>query len=399
MTTTRNLLFIFFCLNITVQFSFAQGIDFYKGTFEEAKAEAKKLDKIIFVDGYTTWCGPCKRLAANVFPKEKVGDYFNKNFINLKLDMEKGEGKDFAKQYKVRSYPTLFWLDYNGKIVHKITGGRSVDGLIAEGKKANRPSEREMLAMKSKYDEGNRDVEFLYTYIEALRSTNKGFSDELNTYFQKLTKDQIAEKKNLELIFGTTENISSVSLPFLVAYKANIITNYSQVKYEKKIDGIIKESLEKAAKQKDDALFEKVKDLIRSDRMTAYEEEIQELTLEYYQLSKDWERFANTVELNIKNFKKDPKALDNFAWKGYMNFSNRDLLKMAEDWSSKSLKLEDKYYNNNTFAYLLYKQGALNDALRVAEHAVELAQIEGVRSVAAEGLVVRIKSEINGQGD
>ena len=67
----------------------AQGIEFFKGTWEEALAEASAKEKLIFVDAYAVWCGPCKRMAKNVFTQDKVGEFFNKNFVNMKIDMEK----------------------------------------------------------------------------------------------------------------------------------------------------------------------------------------------------------------------------------------------------------------------------------------------------------------------
>lgn len=94
-------------VNCTV-LSFAQGIEFFHGTWEEVKAKAKEADKLVFVDAYTTWCGPCKRMAANIFPLPEVGEFYNANFINYKLDMEKGEGPDFARKYGVRAIPPLY---------------------------------------------------------------------------------------------------------------------------------------------------------------------------------------------------------------------------------------------------------------------------------------------------
>ena len=69
-----------------------KGIEFYEGNFNDALAKAKYENKIIFMDAYASWCGPCKKMAANVFTDEKAGEYFNANFVNLKMDMEKGKG-------------------------------------------------------------------------------------------------------------------------------------------------------------------------------------------------------------------------------------------------------------------------------------------------------------------
>ena len=65
-----------------------QGITFFKGSFNEALAEAKKQNKPLFVDFYATWCVPCKRMAKEVFTLPEVGEYFNSRFISLQIDAE-----------------------------------------------------------------------------------------------------------------------------------------------------------------------------------------------------------------------------------------------------------------------------------------------------------------------
>ena len=59
----------------TLNIAKAEGIEFFEGTFKEALDKAKLEGKIVFVDAYTTWCGPCKRMSKNVFPKKEVGDF------------------------------------------------------------------------------------------------------------------------------------------------------------------------------------------------------------------------------------------------------------------------------------------------------------------------------------
>ena len=112
------------------------GIQFFHGTFAEAKALAKSQDKLIFVDAYTTWCGPCRLMASQTFTQPSVGEYFNKNFVNLKMDMESGEGVAFGSQYKVMAYPTLLFLDHNGAVKVRAMGAKPAQELINVGKDA-----------------------------------------------------------------------------------------------------------------------------------------------------------------------------------------------------------------------------------------------------------------------
>ncbi|CAN5254582.1 hypothetical protein BH09BAC1_BH09BAC1_09760 [soil metagenome] len=112
------------------------GIAFFQGTWSEALAAAKKQKKLIFVDAYAVWCGPCKYMANNVFTDKAVGEFFNKNFINYKFDMEKGEGPEFAGKYQVQAYPTLIFVDYAGVVLYRQMGARDADGFIKLGEEA-----------------------------------------------------------------------------------------------------------------------------------------------------------------------------------------------------------------------------------------------------------------------
>ncbi len=111
-------------------------IEFSKGSFAEIKSKAAEEKKIIFVDAYAVWCGPCRWMEANVFTKDEVGSFYNEHFINYKFDMEKGEGRAFAKKYAVRNYPTYLFLDAEGNVIHRAIGSRSAEEFIKLGKTA-----------------------------------------------------------------------------------------------------------------------------------------------------------------------------------------------------------------------------------------------------------------------
>ncbi len=111
------------------------GIQFFKGTFNEALAEAKKQDKLMFLDVYATWCGPCKKLKKTTFSNAEVGTYFNTNFINIEIDGETTEGQQIMAKYNLRSYPSLLFINADSSIKSIKKGFQSSDRLINYAKK------------------------------------------------------------------------------------------------------------------------------------------------------------------------------------------------------------------------------------------------------------------------
>lgn len=100
----------------------AVGTQFFKGTFAQALAKAKKENKKLMVDCYTLWCGPCRHMAKNVFPDENLGKYMNANFVCIQLDMEHGEGPELNKTFNVEAYPTFIFFDAEGKEMSRFEG-------------------------------------------------------------------------------------------------------------------------------------------------------------------------------------------------------------------------------------------------------------------------------------
>lgn len=111
-----------------------KGIHFESKGWNYALAEAKKQKKLVFLDAYTSWCGPCKLLKKNTFTDEVVAVFFNKNFINVTEDMEKGVGIELAKKYQVNAFPTLLITDSAGNLVTFTKGYLSPHELLEFGK-------------------------------------------------------------------------------------------------------------------------------------------------------------------------------------------------------------------------------------------------------------------------
>jgi thioredoxin 1 len=111
----------------------SNGIIFEKTSWSEVLNKAKKDNKIIFLDVYASWCGPCKMLKKTTFSNEKVGAFYNEKFINIAVDAEVGEGIALAEKYHVTGFPTLLFIKPDGSVLTKSMGYHSPSDFLELG--------------------------------------------------------------------------------------------------------------------------------------------------------------------------------------------------------------------------------------------------------------------------
>ena len=88
-------------------------------------------DKLVLIDFYATWCGPCKML----FPiLKEVKDVLQEQVSIIKIDVDKNQ--EIAALYQVRSVPTLL-LFQNGKVLWRQSGVVPKEEIIQNIKSKN----------------------------------------------------------------------------------------------------------------------------------------------------------------------------------------------------------------------------------------------------------------------
>ena len=153
--------------------SHAAGIEFFHGTWAEGVAKAKAENKKIFIDFFTEWCGPCLNMALTVFPQPEVGEAYNKDFVCMKIDAEKGEGVELARKYQVRSYPSYIFVDpATEEMIHRSGGNKPMIDFINDTKGALDPKQSSIY-LDSKYASGDYDSAFLKSYIRGKKTSGR----------------------------------------------------------------------------------------------------------------------------------------------------------------------------------------------------------------------------------
>lgn len=214
-----------------------QGVDFRHISFAEALGQAKADGKMVFMDCYTSWCGPCKYMAEQVFTLEKAGAYFNPKYINIKVDMEKGEGKELAERYGVQAFPTFLLINAAGQVKGKVEGAGQLDEFISRLEKAQ--DEKSSVAYWDKlYESRKLDRKGKLEYLKILAEAR--LWEKVDALAGELLKG-LSDKKKCSPDYWTIFNNQSLS-PFqspnflyLVNHKATFEKNIGTEVVGKKV--------------------------------------------------------------------------------------------------------------------------------------------------------------------
>lgn len=370
----------------------AQGIQFFQGSWEEALAEAKKQDKILFVDAYAVWCGPCKRMSANVFPNDKVGEFYNKHFINLKIDMENGD-MDFRRKYPVSAYPTLMFIDYTGEMVHQVKGAMDVNGFLKLGETALSKIDRSQ-TFEVVYQEGERTPELVYDYVKALNQAGKPSLAVSNEYLRG--QNDLTTPENLRFILEAAVECDSRIFDMLIQHRKAIEKLEGENAVLNRIETACSNTLRKAIEYQSPDLAEEAKSKMAAN----HQKETAELFAlnadrSYARADGDAEAYLNACANYAKKVGKDkPYELYLLAREATERFPDHSgIRKEAEKWAGLAAKDSEDYVVYFTYARLLHANGNSKEALKAAQKSLELAK-SGPRGAAdmVEELIRKIKA-------
>jgi thiol-disulfide isomerase/thioredoxin len=367
-------------LSLLCFFATAQNrsIKFEHGTLAELKAKAKKENKLIFIDAYTVWCGPCKQMSRTIFTNDTVADFYNANFINAKIDMEKGEGLEIAKQYSVTCYPNLLFIDANGAIAHRQAGSMPVAMFIELGNTAKDVT-RNFSSYVKNYEEKKTDASFLVNYIDAISGTCLEPNKELTQYFSLQKENDLLNETNWRMINEYTTDLNSREFKFLVDNKAKFSAQHTEKSVDEKIAAVAKTALYTIIKTKpfDQSAYDLTKEKITSLNISSAPEIIFESDLGLAKNNKDWKTFTALALANVGlYYLKNADELNSISWSFYEKVEDKMALLKAEEWARQATVLEPSYPNLDTYASLLYKNGKKEAALATANKAIEYAKKE-----------------------
>ena len=373
---------------------FSQGINFEKGSFKNALEKAKKENKLVFLDAYTTWCGPCKLLEKNVFPKQEVGDFYNKNFINSHVDMEKGEGIELAKKYKIYSYPSLFFINGDGEVVYKTAGYIDAKQFIEMGKAALNP-ENKLENKIAKFNAGESNPEFLMELIKSTYITDAEFAKKVSERYFKTIKPSDISRDDAGLLLYFTKSTEDPNYSFFIQNKkelekhipANVLEDFDK---QIKITSVVQKSTDANGQTVNNEFLtsELVKILGEKDgKMLS-----SRIRLEFYFRNQNYPEYGKAaLEYYAEPTMYSSEELNDVAWNFYLYIQDKNALLKATEWSLQAIKNKEEAHNTDTLARIYYKAGDETNAKKWALRSIEIAKSTKAEYTSTEELLKKIK--------
>jgi thiol-disulfide isomerase/thioredoxin len=232
-----TLLILFLPLNCICQQILNNGIQFQSDlSWNLIKAKAKEEHKEIFVDCYTTWCGPCKYMSNTIFKDKNVGDYFNSHFINLSVQMDVtandnqatrdwySDAATMAKSYNISVYPTYLFFSAEGDIIHRFSGATAKgEEFISKAMDAFDTS-KQYYTLMNQWRAHKFDSAYLLRALTFAcnESDNKNAAD-IGEAYEECIKERFT-KENIKIILscGLVQNSSDKWFRFLVDNSSKI---------------------------------------------------------------------------------------------------------------------------------------------------------------------------------
>lgn len=385
-----------------------QGVHFESGlSWQQILAKAKAENKYIFVDCYASWCGPCKMMDRDVYPKDSVGEVMNPRFVCVKaqLDTSKNDG-DAVKawyadahtimtNYKINAFPTFLFFSPAGELVHRGLGYQHPKDFVQLAMEAVDPH-KQYYALVAAYRSGARD----YAIMAALANHAKTYNDKvladsvatdyLHGHLDKLNDTAICTKTNLDFIAGFAKVLTSKDRVFNCIWKHPELadTAMHQKDFAKRVMNymITKEEITpmtKLAKNegKEPDWVTIARNVQHKYGQAWVDENMVNAKIGWYRAEKDWNNYTKYLVMrmdivglqNIPNDFWERYGLNNSAWDIFLYSNNKDELEKAVAWSDWVIRGDPKPQAGDidTKANLLYKLGKKEEAIALETKAVQ----------------------------
>jgi thiol-disulfide isomerase/thioredoxin len=371
--TSLILLFtLYFTSSVTAQEK--EGINFRAITFDQAIQQAKAEKKPIFLHAFASWCHFCEFMVDSVYKDQEVAAYYNKNYICIKMDMEK-EGREFNKKIKVKNYPTHVFFDYNNTVMmHRSAGKKSTAEFLQLGKDAQ-DTTKQLRTFERKYFDKKANIEEITTYMKMLEKAGLDNQVTINAYLSGLSEKEMLKHENWRIMYDLFKEVETTSFQKVMYLREEYAKIYTADSIDNKIISLYNSALMNRVQKLDTSGYNTMVEKLRKSDLDLSEKIIAYASLNRHKMRSDWKNYQlEAVPFIEKYCMEDYRRLNEVAYNFYERITDKELLAKAETWAVKAVSLQDNIRNNHTLSGIYFKLGKKEPAMTACKHTIDLAK-------------------------
>ncbi len=362
-------------------------------SWQQTLAKAKAEHKYIFVDGFTTWCGPCRYMSKNIFPQKAVGDVMNAKFIAVKMQLDTSDADNaevkkryadahaLATDYKINVYPTYLFFSPDGKLVHRAVGSSEAGAFIAKLNDALNP-ETQYYTQLAKYKEGKKDSAFLHRLTTAAMEAYDMQNASAVAGDYLTMQPDLYTPENLAILSQVTQSSHDKGFPILLEHADKVDAVMGKGTAGSIVQGIILHeevnpllyvNPTAAAKDWTEPNWNTIEKNLQSKYPAQAAPLLAYSKVVFYMRKGDWNQFGPAVVAYLKSYGDDvsDNQLNEYAWKVFQNCNDETCLQNALDWSKRSFDKSGTPGYMDTYANILYRLGKKDEALQWEQKAMD----------------------------
>lgn len=369
----------------------SQGIQFRDSSLTKALAEARLRQKPVMLFCYASWCAHCNFMKEQVLSSQTVGDFYNKHYICIQQDMEKGEGPEMNKEIQVHSYPTFLFYNGDGSVIYRIEGEFNTNQFVTEGKYALNPK-YQLPYLKIQFEKDSSNSDNCYTYLRALKKGGLPYDKVVDRYFSTQSDKQLLSEVNWRIFTNGISDFNSRVFRFVIAHQKEYASIASPTRVQRKLIYEAKSLLMPLIDMADTAAYKQKREIALELQHYSTDSLVYTLDLMMWSLNNKWNYYReiclhHTAAYSWNNQSQLADVTRNFL----SHFKDKESLENARKWAERALDLEKNYDNLMLCAHVAQKQQDAKEALRYARKASDLARKSGWEGTEALKLLKELE--------
>jgi pentatricopeptide repeat protein len=362
--------------------------------YERARQEVRESGKLLFIDFYTDWCGPCKQLEKYVFQNDSLQRLLTDEVVLLRYDAENDTIFHLSKKHHVNSYPTGLILNTDGRVVNRIYGfagedattlGTSVLTFIDESKEKNARNEI-MLGYSADIDP-TIYPDFYTDYVN--RTDTDIDAAEINAYLNS-AEDPLSEPYFATLLYFANMVSEEVS-DRAVTNKDEYIRRYGTTDVETMLYFFVNGRFRRAMEYSDRGPYDAaVAFAERSLSQEWLDDILPSFERDYLQAQGQWEEVFSLYREMKEKGEMSNGYVNHFCWQVYEDCDDQSVVESCVEWMKEVVEEEPAFDYLDTYAFLLYKSGDMDTARQVARRAIAVGKEEDRKTAGLEKMIAKI---------